>query len=235
MKKSTVKEIRERFDNDVARFANLETGQVATIDAKLSLELITCAARAIKPKAKTVLDIGCGGGNYSLQMLSKVPNLDCTLIDLSAKMLDTAQERVSATTTGIVETIQGDIRDVDLPKNHFDIILAGAVLHHLREDSDWEFVFQKLFDSLTPGGCFLVSDLLVQDHSAVNELVWKIYGDYLKQNGGEEYQQKVFDYIEKEDTPRSIVFQLDLMKKVGFSSTEILHKNACFGAFAGIK
>ena len=168
MKKSTVKEIRERFDNDVARFANLETGQVATIDAKLSLELITCAARAIKPKAKTVLDIGCGGGNYSLQMLSKVPNLDCTLIDLSAKMLDTAQERVSATTTGIVETIQGDIRDVDLPKNHFDIILAGAVLHHLREDSDWEFVFQKLFDSLTPGGCFLVSDLLVQDHSAVD-------------------------------------------------------------------
>ena len=235
MKKSTVKEIRERFDNDVARFANLETGQVATIDAKLSLELITCAARAIKPKAKTVLDIGCGGGNYSLQMLSKVPNLDCTLIDLSAKMLDTAQERVSATTTGIVETIQGDIRDVDLPKNHFDIILAGAVLHHLREDSDWEFVFQKLFDSLTPGGCFLVSDLLVQDHSAVNELVWKMYGDYLKQNGGQEYQQKVFDYIEKEDTPRSMVFQLDLMKKVGFSSTEILHKNACFGAFAGIK
>lgn len=29
--KSTVKEIRERFDKDVERFSNLDTGQVSTI------------------------------------------------------------------------------------------------------------------------------------------------------------------------------------------------------------
>lgn len=235
MKKSTVTEIRERFDNEVERFSNLETGQVATMDAKIALELITCTARAVKPEAKTILDLGCGAGNYTLKMLSKLPDLNCTLIDLSQNMLDKAQERVSAATRGKVETIQGDIRDIELPKNHFDIILAGAVLHHLREDSDWEMVFQKLYDSLTPGGCFLISDLLVQDHPGVNQLVWKMYANYLNEHGGGEYQQKVFDYIEKEDTPRSMTYQLDLMKKVGFSSTEILHKNACFGAFGGIK
>ncbi|MEO8253845.1 MAG: class I SAM-dependent methyltransferase [Flavobacterium sp.] len=235
MKKSTVNEIKERFDNEVGRFSNLETGQVATMDAKLSLELITCTARAVKPDAKTILDLGCGAGNYTLKMLSKVPDLNCTLIDLSPNMLNKAKERVSEATTGEVKTIQGDIREIELPKNHFDIILAGAVLHHLREDADWELVFQKLFDSLTLGGCFLISDLLIQDHPEVNKLVWKMYSNYLKQYGGAEYQQKVFDYIEKEDTPRSMVFQLDLMKKVGFSSVEILHKNACFGAFAGIK
>jgi tRNA (cmo5U34)-methyltransferase len=235
MKKSTVKEIRERFDNEVERFSNLETGQVATMDAKIVLELITCTARAIKPEAKTILDLGCGAGNYTLKMLSKVPNLDCTLVDLSQNMLDKAFERVSEATTAKVETIQGDIRDIEFPKNHYDIILAAAVLHHLREDSDWELVFQKLYDSLTPGGCFLISDLVVQDHEAVNQLTWKMYANYLKQHGGSAYQQKVFDYIEKEDTPRSMSYQLDLMKKVGFSSTEILHKNACFGAFGGIK
>lgn len=235
MKKSTVTEIRERFDNEVERFSNLETGQVATMDAKIALELITCTARALKPEAKTILDLGCGAGNYTLKMLSKVPNLECTLVDLSQNMLDKAFERVSEVTTAKVETIQGDIRDIELPKKHYDIILAGAVLHHLREDSDWEMVFQKLFESLTPGGCFLISDLLIQENEAVNRLTWKMYANYLKQLGGEEYQQKVFDYIEKEDTPRSMTYQLGLMKKVGFSSVEILHKNACFGAFAGIK
>jgi len=235
MKKSTVKEIRERFDNEVERFSNLETGQVATMDAKIALELITCTAKAIKPEAKTILDLGCGAGNYTLKMLSKVTDLDCTLVDLSQNMLDKAFERVSEVTTAKVETIQGDIRDIELPKNHYDIILAAAVLHHLREDSDWELVFQKLYDSLTPGGCFLISDLVVQDHEAVNQLTWKMYANYLQQYGGSAYQQKVFDYIEKEDTPRSMSYQLDLMKKVGFSSTEILHKNACFGAFGGIK
>lgn len=235
MRKSTVNEIKERFDNEVERFANLETGQVATMDAQISLELLTASAKAIKPKATTILDLGCGAGNYTLKMLSKIPDLNCTLIDLSQNMLEKAQERVLEATTGTVNTIQGDIRDLDLPKNHFDIILAGAVLHHLRDDADWEFVFQKLYDSLTSDGCFMISDLLVQDNEAVNQLVWDRYGDYLKQYGGEEYQQKVFDYIEKEDTPRSMVFQLDLMKKVGFSSVEVLHKNACFGAFGGIK
>nr|WP_315151687.1 class I SAM-dependent methyltransferase [uncultured Flavobacterium sp.] len=235
MKKSTVNEIKERFDNDVERFANLETGQVATMDAQISLELLTSAAKVIKPKAVNVLDIGCGAGNYTLKMLSKVPNLNATLIDLSQNMLDKAQERVSEATTGKVETIQGDIRDIKLPKHHFDIILAGAVLHHLREDSDWEFVFQKLYDYLTPGGCLMISDLLIQDHEGVNQLIWGRYGEYLTLHGGEEYQQKVFNYIEIEDSPRSMTYQLDLMKKVGFSSTEILHKNACFGAFGGIK
>lgn len=235
MKKSTVNEIKERFDNEVDRFSNLETGQVATMDAQISLELLTSAAKAIQPKATTVLDLGCGAGNYTLKMLSKAPNLNCTLIDLSPNMLDKAKERVSANTTGEVKTIQGDIREIELPNNYFDIILAGAVLHHLRDDSDWEMVFQKLFDSLTPGGCLMISDLIIQDHEGVNRLIWERYGDYLKQHGGTEYQQKVFDYIEKEDSPRSMVYQLDLMKKVGFSSTEILHKNACFGAFGGIK
>ena len=235
MKKSTVAEIRERFDNEVERFSNLETGQVATMDATIALELITSAAKAVKPNAKSILDLGCGAGNYTLKMLSKVPDLDCTLIDLSQNMLDKAKERVSGETSGNVKIIQGDIRDINLPKNQFDIILAGAVLHHLREDSDWETVFQKLFDSLTPGGCFLISDLVIQNHAEVNQLVWKMYANYLTNIGGKEYQQKVFDYIEKEDTPRSMSYQLDLMKKVGFSSVEILHKNVCFGAFGGIK
>lgn len=235
MKKSTVTEIKERFDNDVERFANLETGQVATIDAQLSLELLTAAAKAIKSNATAILDLGCGAGNYTLKMLSKIPNLDCTLIDLSLPMLDRAFERVSGATSGAVETIQGDIRDIDLPENHFDIILAGAVLHHLRDDADWEFVFQKLYNSLKPGGCLMISDLIVQENPAVHDLMWERYGHYLQEQGGETYQQKVFEYIEIEDSPRPMTYQLDLMKKVGFSSTEILHKNSCFGAFGGIK
>ncbi|MEP6931502.1 MAG: class I SAM-dependent methyltransferase, partial [Flavobacterium sp.] len=88
MKKSTTQEIKERFDNDVERFSNLETGQVATIDAKISLELITEASKRIVPNAKNVLDIGCGAGNYTLMLLSKLPNLNATLVDLSQPMLD---------------------------------------------------------------------------------------------------------------------------------------------------
>jgi len=235
MKKSTVQEIKERFDNDVERFSNLDTGQLSTIDATILLELITESAKRINSYAENLLDIGCGAGNYTLKMLSKLPDLNCTLIDLSRPMLDKAYERVSKETTGIVKIIHGDIREIRLQNSHYDIILAGAVLHHLRDDSDWEFVFSKLFESLAPGGCLMISDLIKQDSEILNDYIWEKYGDYLETIGGKDYKQKVFDYVEKEDSPRSLNYQLDLMKKVGFQKIEILHKNICFAAYGAIK
>src|SRR3954449_9361451 len=112
--KSTVDEIRQRFDADVERFSNLETGQSATIDAPLAMELGADAAAASTPRARHVLDVGCGAGNYSLKLLQSLPNLDVTLVDLSRPMLDRAGDRVAQATTGSVMTIQGDIRDVNL-------------------------------------------------------------------------------------------------------------------------
>jgi tRNA (cmo5U34)-methyltransferase len=235
MNKSTITEIRDRFDKDVERFSNLETGQISTIDAKISLELITDAARIIRPYAVNLLDIGCGAGNYTLMMLSKIKNLNCTLVDLSQPMLDKAFERISPETGGTVEIIQGDIREIALKENYFDIILAGAVLHHLRDDADWDFTFSKLFRALSAGGCLMISDLITQDTEILNSYIWEKYGDYLESQGGKEYRLKVLDYVAKEDSPRSLNYQLELMKKVGFRNTEILHKNICFAAFGGIK
>jgi tRNA (cmo5U34)-methyltransferase len=235
MNKSTTTEIRERFDKDVERFSNLETGQLSTIDAKISLELTTESAKRIIPYAKNLLDIGCGAGNYTLTMLSKIKNLNCTLVDLSGPMLDKALERVSKETTGTVECIQGDIRESLLEENHFDIILAGAVLHHLRDDADWENMFAKLFRILRPGGCLMISDLITQETPVLNSYIWERYGDYLENLGGKEYRTKVLDYVEKEDSPRSLNYQLELMKKTGFTRVEILHKHTCFAAYAGIK
>ena len=235
MNKSTIEEIRERFDNDVERFSNLDTGQLSTIDATLSLELITESAKRFAPAAENLLDVGCGAGNYTLMMLSKISDLNCTLVDLSKPMLDKALARVSEKTGGKVEILQSDIRHAELKENHFDIILAGAVLHHLRDNNDWENTFAKLFKLLKPGGCLMISDLIAQDTDALNAYFWEQYGDYLENLGGKEYRQKVLEYVEKEDSPRSMSYQLDLMKREGFSKVEILHKNLCFGAFGGIK
>jgi tRNA (cmo5U34)-methyltransferase len=65
--------------------------------------------------------------------------------------------------------------------------------------------------------------------------MWDRYGDYLESAGGPEYKAKVIDYIDVEDSPRSLSYQMELMKKVGFSTVDVLHKNSCFAAFVGIK
>jgi tRNA (cmo5U34)-methyltransferase len=234
-RKSTVEEIRNRFDNDVERFSNLETGQSATIDAPLILDLATKAAASVTPHARSLLDVGCGAGNYTLKMLQQLPGLDVTLVDLSSPMLERAQARISQAGVGRITTLQADIREAQFEPGQFDIILAAAVLHHLRTDDEWRAVFQKFHAILRPGGSIWISDLILHSTAPIQDLMWRRYGEYLAAFKNEQYRDHVFAYIEQEDTPRPLMFQCDLLREVGFSAVEILHKNSVIASFGAVK
>ncbi len=233
--KSTLHEIKTRFDDDVERFSNLDTGQTSTIDAPLAMELITQSAFNATQPIDTILDIGCGAGNNTLKLLELAPYAATDLIDLSEPMLEKAKERISAAGGSKIRTFQGDFRTLPLEEESYDVVLAAAVLHHLREDADWESAFRKIYSIIKPGGSIWITDLVVQENDKVYELMWERYGRYLESLGGKAYREKVFAYVDKEDSPRPVTYQLDLLRKVGFSQVEILHKNSVFAAFGAIK
>ena len=233
--KSSVEEIRQRFDADVERFSNLDTGQSAAIDAPLVLDLIARAAAAVSRGPIRLLDVGCGAGNYTLKLLERIPLAEVTLVDLSRPMLERAQQRIGQQTQAPIRAIQGDIREIPLDTDHYDVIVAAAVLHHLRTDDQWRSVFSKLHACLRPGGTLWIADLVDHERPRLRELMWQRYGDYLAALDGPEYRDRVLAYVEREDTPRSLGFQLDLLRAVGFRAVEVLHKNSVFAAFGAIK
>jgi tRNA (cmo5U34)-methyltransferase len=233
--KSSVEEIRQRFDKDVERFSNLETGQSTIVDSALMMELTVQAAAGINPQASHLLDVGCGAGNFTLKLLQFLPDVNVTLVDLSRPMLDRAVARISAVSKGAVQPVQGDIRELDFKPAKFDIILAAAVLHHLRDESEWHAVFSKFYDILKPGGSVWIVDMIEHSNHQVSALFWDHYGDYLTALKDETYRDHVFAYIEGEDTPRSLPYQLNLMQQVGFDTVEILHKNTIFAAYGAVK
>jgi tRNA (cmo5U34)-methyltransferase len=120
------------------------------------------------------------------------------------------------------------------PEN-YDVILAGAVLHHLRSEAEWEATFAKLYRSTAPGGSFWVFDMVTHPNRAVQDVMWSRYGEYLTGLRDAAYRDHVFSYIEREDTARPLVEQLNLLQRVGFSQVDVLHYNTCFAAFGGVK
>src|SRR5690554_4831463 len=120
--KSSPEEIRERFDADVERFSNLDTGQSAAIDASLVLDLIANAARASNPGARRSLDVGSGAGNFTLKLLEVLPELAVDLVDLSQPMLERFAQRLSSVARGEVRTFQADIRELEMEAGGYDII-----------------------------------------------------------------------------------------------------------------
>ena len=229
--KLTVEQIRARFDADVERFTQLETGQQAAMDAPIILDIVArSAACHVRPHG-TLLDIGCGAGNFTLRVLSQVSSLDCVLVDLSQPMLDRARERVTAATSGNVQTIQSDMRSLNFNAASIDIILTGQVLHHLREDTQWESMFANFHHWLRPGGALFIADLIAYDDAGIQTLMAARYAHYLESIGGSDYCQKVLDYSDLEDSPRSVKYQFDLLANAGFTDYDVLHKNALFVAY----
>jgi len=150
-------------------------------------------------------------------------------------MLDRAEERIQAVNTGEIKTYHQDFREADLPQNHYDIIVAAAVLHHLRDDHDWETAFAKIYSITAPGGSVWITDMVKHENPAVHDMMWSRYASYLEGLGGPEYRDNVFTYIDKEDSPRPVTYQLELLRKVGFTDVDLLHKNSCFAAFGARK
>ena len=231
--KASVQEIRERFDNDVERFSNLETGQIATQDAALVMGLIAASALRVTPGATRLLDLGCGAGNFSLKFAQVFPLQRVTLVDLSANMLDRAVERLGPLR---IETraMQCDVRDLDLEAGSQDVIVAAAVLHHLRAEVEWAAVFRQLFTALRAGGSLWIWDLVSHDITGVQAEMRERYGAYLEGMNGPEYRDKVLAYVEYEDSPRSVAFQLHHLRMAGFQA-DVIHKNGCFAAIGAYK
>ncbi len=109
------------------------------------------------------------------------------------------------------------------------------MLHHLRDDADWRREFARLNAWLRPGGRLYVADLCWFDVPDAQELMLARYGDYLVQLGGEAYRDKVLAYIDREDSPRSLPYQLDLLKAAGFARYDVLHRHSLFACYFGVK
>ena len=233
MNKASVDEIRARFDADVERFSNLETGQTATQDAALVLEMIAASARRVTPEAKALLDLGCGAGNFSLKLAQVFAFEKVTLVDLSANMLDRAMERLAATGAEL-RAMQCDVRDLDLEPESQDVIVAAAVLHHLRAEVEWAAMFRQLYGALRPGGSLWIWDLISHDIPGVQAEMWGRYGAYLMSLKGEAYRDQVFEYVAYEDSPRSVAFQLHHLRAAGFQA-DVIHKNGSFAAIGAWK
>ena len=180
-----------------------------------------------------MLDVGCGAGNWTIRLLERQPRLRATLLDLSRPMLDRALQRVVAA-GGSATCVQGDVRSAAFADASFDLIVAGNVLHHLRAGDEWHATFAAFRRWLRPGGSVWIYDMVDHESPALHALMWERYGEYLAADGGEAYRDRVFAYIDAEDTPRPATFQVDALRRAGFARVDLVHKNGPFAVVAAM-
>ena len=233
--KRNIAEIGRYFNGEVERFSDLARGQSSIKDARLMMDLLAEAASVLVPEARGLLDIGCGAGNQTLNLLRMFPAADCTLLDISPAMLARARQRVEAVAKGKVAVLEEDFRTAPLPAEKFDLIVAAAVLHHLRDDADWTQAFSKIHSLLKPGGVLLVSDLIRHENSKIDGLFKARYEAFLRETLGNAEAERILRSIEESDTPSSAEYQFALLRRIGFREVGLLHKTLVFCAYYALK
>ncbi|MFQ5994864.1 MAG: class I SAM-dependent methyltransferase [Acidiferrobacterales bacterium] len=76
------------------------------------------------------VDIGCGGGRYSLLLLQHIPRLHLICNDVNASMVAETTELLRAHGIKNFSTIQSDIAHLTLRDSSLDCILTFNAIHH---------------------------------------------------------------------------------------------------------
>ncbi len=108
------------------------------------------------------LDVGCGGGDVTLDLARLVEPRGCVVgIDLDEVKLDLARAEAAAAGLSNAEFRRGDIVTGVLPTPGFDIVYARFLLSHLREPAR---AVGRMRDLLAPGGLLIVEDVDFSGH-----------------------------------------------------------------------
>jgi tRNA (cmo5U34)-methyltransferase len=231
---SPPKEVRDGLDHDLEGILDPLTQLAAIPDCAVMMETAARAAAALNPEALNVLDIRCGEGSGSLNLLQKIPGLQFTLVDVRSPILEKAEERLQRAGAAGVATLQGDIRKIPIAEDQFDIVIAVAALHHLRSEEEWMFILEKMYRSMKLGGSVWIINVAAHNQPEIQQAEWKMYGEFLSELKGEAYRDEVLTWVEKRASPLPLNLQLRYLQQSGFS-TEVLHKRMCFAAFGGVK
>ena len=190
-----------------------------------------------------LLDLGCGDGALTAELLGTQKGVSATLLDGGKGMLDKAKERLKGyrDTAFIHATFQDLLGGRVMPET-YDFCVSSMAIHHLERDEKAS-LFRLIASWLKPGGHFVDVDVVRPPSEALEQWYFALWEEWLagmmdRYNVTDETPEDLIRrYKDPSSTnkPDTLGDQLKALESAGFTDVDCYFKNGIFVVFGGQK
>lgn len=220
--------LREKFSKGASSYDRQRKHVIPCLE---DLYRITSDLSTVNHSRPKILDLGAGTGLLTSYLYQRYPAGDFHLLDLSEEMLEVARSRLKDESS--FQYLVGDYLKYDFG-GLFDIIVSSLSIHHL-EHSDKEFLYQKIYQHLTPGGVFLNADQVLGPYPANEEEYQRNWMEKIDVGSLSESEKDIILDRMKLDNPASLQDNLEWLEEAGFKDVDVYYKYYNFVVLYGKK
>jgi tRNA (cmo5U34)-methyltransferase len=166
---------------------------------------------------RSILELGCGGGNLTDLLLQRYPKASIHCVDLSEEMIEQCRQRLRSENVSFERT---DFREIRLAPETFDLVVSSISIHHL-DDPAKKLLFRTIHDALAPEGVFVYSD---QFAGATEEVYRKHIEEWkeaaIRQGTTAEEWDAWMKHQDEHDHHAPVVDQMSWLKGCGFKTVD---------------
>ncbi len=193
--------------------------------------------------SKRLLDLGCGDGIITHELLKSYGSIAPTLVDGSDDMLSKAKERLKGFKQ--ISFIKTSFQEIILGSAHigdgYHLIVSSMAIHHLTLEEK-KALFRAIHRSLHQGGFFVNIDVVLAPTGQLDGWYMRLWEEWMDEKkaslgiaGGDPTDIiKRYKTLE-ENKPDLLEDQLGALRETGFRNVDCFYKYGIFSIFGGAK
>jgi ubiquinone/menaquinone biosynthesis C-methylase UbiE len=238
-------EKKEGWTNPEAAERYAQTADIIIPERKEILSIIARLAIELGPINPEIIDLGCGLGDVTAEILGLKPDANVLMIDFSDEMIKRSSERFKGNKN--ITVVKKDLNQgiLDITEDRvFDVVVSCFAIHHVEFDNRIK-LYSDIYAVLNEKGLFINGDLFKEDSPVIDNWEFNNHISSMVVQLREKLGQKwTFDELKLNrledaqkmgDKPGTLWQMYHDMKAAGFRYVDCLWKSRNLAIMAATK